>query len=297
MKHLFEILSEKTQSIQFSGGEPTLHPDFCNFVVEFSKSFDLSLVTNGSLFYTFPDYILSRFSSVQFSLYGYSPEQYKVFTGNDLGYYALIKSVDVANRLGIEYQLCVTLGKNTINQIEKYILFACEIGAKKIKFGLPSASGRSLSDYLSTRNYILEKSDINIAYREIKRLKLKYKEKIFISLWGHVDFVSNQRRKNIYDKDNLISCGAGSYTYVVSQEGKVRPCEFLPEDIFDMGDISIIYDFIKGDFHIEDFKSKIRLFRKNMNACDISLYSVCSSIEPYFNQCCVEKNEMVSLDS
>lgn len=289
MDYIYELLKGKTRFVQFSGGEPLLNHNISKYVVKFGSDFDLSLVTNGSVFNILPNEVAMKFSSVQFSLYGYSANTCAEFTHNSRAYSGIKSAVIKANQLNLNYQLCVTLGRDAIDKMEDYIKFCITIGVKKLKFGLPAAVGRAQLG-ISSSQYLLSKENINYAYKKLRGLKLKYKDDIYITLWGHVNFRNNQAENNIYGNDNLISCGAGSYTYVISQFGHIRPCEFLPEEKFDMGDLSIINDYINGDFHNSELKNKVASYRKELLNKNISLYSICSSLEPYYQSSYKEKN-------
>lgn len=46
----------------------------------------------------------------------------------------------------------------------------------------------------------------------------------------------------------LLRCGGGTSQFVISQSGKVRPCELLPESYFDIGGIEVIQQAIHGKY-------------------------------------------------
>lgn len=69
-------------------------------------------------------------------------------------------------------------------------------------------------------------------------------------------------KRNNYDiKEQVyrggLSCGAGSEELVMSCEGKIRPCHFLPENIFSVPSENALYEHIHGYFHVEHLQRAI----------------------------------------
>ena len=64
-----------------------------------------------------------------------------------------------------------------------------------------------------------------------------------IELW-------NEKNKKDFNFDIKISdglsCGAGCRSIVVSEKGIIRPCEFLPDKYFSLGDLNHYKEFIYG---------------------------------------------------
>ena len=64
------------------------------------------------------------------------------------------------------------------------------------------------------------------------------------------------------NKPILLQCGSGYRNIVISQNGKIRPCEYLPEDIFCIDDIKSIESIINGDFHKDKLKECMFKYKK-----------------------------------
>ena len=77
-------------------------------------------------------------------------------------------------------------------------------------------------------DFYLSNEDLKHAYRETRKLKKKYHGKISVAVWSHRG--DGQHFK--FDEENLtelLPCGAGAISMVISQNGEIRPCELLSE--------------------------------------------------------------------
>ena len=94
--------------------------------------------------------------------------------------------------------------------------------------------------------------EFRIAYRLMRLVHRKYNDNIEIEEWSHNGYQTSNS-KSINDLQNksyqgLLGCGSGTSQFVISQNGKVRPCELLPESYFDLGGIEVIQQAIHGKY-------------------------------------------------
>ena len=119
-----------------------------------------------------------------------------------------------------------------------------------------------------------QKETMNIIdkLRRINKGKINIREAYIAKLQGY-------KRNNDDVKEHVycggLSCGAGSEELVISSEGKIRPCHFLPESVFSIPSKNALYEHINGNFHVELLQKAIAEYidmRKNVN------YELCRGI-------------------
>lgn len=270
--------AKKTKNIQLTGGEPFVNPNLIEYIELLSKNFNISVVSNGSMLIDYPDSVLNKIDNIQFSIYGASANEYLHFTENKNGWDGLCNSIRKVNSLNINNHLSLTLSKDNLDKMDNYVEAAVSIGAKKIRFGIPSVVGRALEKD-NRELFHFNKLDIKRAYQSQRELKRKYLGYIDVEIWGHVgDWNVNNVLTNS-DNTGILSCGAGYMSYVISQNGNIRPCEFLPEDLFDICSIRNVDDIINGDFKNEELLDGICKFECILNQHDKSSDCVCQSIK------------------
>ena len=80
-------------------------------------------------------------------------------------------------------------------------------------------------------------------------------------------------------------------SYVISQSGRLRPCELLSEDFFDLGSYEKLSDYVKGDF-FTDYSGMIDKLHSHMCKYGVGLECFCSPIATFYERIKhVEKNE------
>ena len=175
-------------------------------------------MSNGAGIYRLDEALLERLSSIQVTLYGYDNESYYNFTGAKNAADAVRKSFAKINLLQFPAisTTCIVTPDNVEN-IERYIEFAIEIGVKHLTFGMSVPSGKASRNKSvnagNRRKYIEER---------IQFCANKYADDIFID--GATKSVASQKYS-----DYKFHCQAGKTIIVVSENGYIRPCIMLPE--------------------------------------------------------------------
>lgn len=279
MYKIYDIFNHKTEQIQFTGGEPFVNKNIEEYINLFSKAFKIRIATNGSLLHQVDSNIIKLLNFVQFSLYGCSSSEYFDFTKNEYGWDNLFQSVRKVSDANVDYIISVVLNQKNIHSLEDYVKAAIELNATKIKFSIPSLVGRALSDYEENKKFILTQEEMKYAYRETRRLKEKYNNKISVVVWSHragktsIPFFTEEKFKG------LLPCGAGFSSYVISQNGQIRPCEFFPEDLFNYGGIECAHKIINGDFYKEKLLNGVETFNGLLCECGAQLNNICTPLQ------------------
>lgn len=280
LKEFQHSVAGKVKEIRLMGGEPTMYPHFQDVVNAFSNDFLLSIVTNGSVLYQYSLDTIKKIDNIQVSLYGYSPESYKKNTGTD-GWNKVQKSVEKANSACVDTKGCLTLSRDAIDNFEKYIIGAIELGLKRLTFGVPSPAGRAQDAFNSEDESRFTQDDRTNIYKLMREMKLKYKSQIDLTVWQH-GMLKKEKEKIAFDEcAKCLDCGAGWYSLVISEKGCVRPCELLDDKIFNYGDINALSSIINGYFFEKELRNAIPLFESFIAKDGIFLADICPTLERY----------------
>ncbi len=283
IKYIKEEFGGKTKQLQLTGGEPFINKKIVNYITELSDLFEIRIPTNGSLLYLYDDELIKKINFVQISLYGSNPDEYQRFTGSRKSYYDVIKSIEKVNRCGVDNMLSLVLSKENLNQMEDYVKGAIAMGAKRMKFGVPSIAGRACDDLKHEKRFLLTDEDLRFAYRQSRELKRKYYNDIHIGIWSHRS--QEPKKPLIEDKKycDMLPCGAGYISYVISQHGRLRPCELLSEDFFDLGSYKTLSNYINGNFFTQ-YDDMVNKLHSHMCKFDVSLECICTPIKTLYER-------------
>ncbi len=281
--YIIQTFGEKVKQLQLTGGEPFANPNIDRYIHMLSDHFEIRIPTNGSLLYKYNDSTISKLSYVQFSLYGANSEEYEKFTRNKDAFFSLEKSIEKVNHCGVDNVLSLVLNKNNIHRMEEFVVCALKLGGKRIKFGVPSIAGRACDDMESEKKFLLSDNDLRYAYRESRNLKTKYAGKISVGIWSHR---SQEPKKPLFSGalyDKMPPCGAGYMSYVISQDGRIRPCELLPEDIFDLGNYTKLSEYIDGNF-FSDYDKMLCELQSRVCKYGLGLDCICTPIKSLYER-------------
>ncbi len=229
----YEILKNKIYDtmkgiipvIHLTGGEPTLHKQFCEIVDMFNDGYDLQLTTNGSRIVLYPIEVFKKFKSIDISLYGLSAEEYKVNTGNSDAYELVKTGCEMLSAAGINFRVTLVINNENWKQMRDYVMYALEVGAKEIAFGVPTSSGRLLNN--NSGKWYLTNETKKIIYKEFRNIREEYRDRIYIENWSRSVYYDMWKS---YPIDDSLRCGAGKNNWWVSEELNFRPCSFLPNE-------------------------------------------------------------------
>jgi MoaA/NifB/PqqE/SkfB family radical SAM enzyme len=168
------------EQIMFTGGEPTLHPDFGKLLASVA-ALDLkcSFVTNGWHFERVWPLMLEHraaLTHVSFSLDGATQEAHDHWRGEG-SFDRLVRAVSRCWASQFPFNLKVGIRRDTIPQLEALALFAARMGAGGLSFGHLMPTSIEVSD--ASALSVEERAD---AEREITLLSRIFKMRIGIDV-------------------------------------------------------------------------------------------------------------------
>lgn len=278
--YIINNFAGKTRQIQLTGGEPFLNSNISEYIEKLADYFEIRIPTNGSLLWHVDKTTLSKIGFVQISLYGCNEKEYFQFTGNENAFNNLKISISKLNECNVSNILTVILSKKNINRIEEYIITGIKLGAQRIKFGVPTAIGRA-EEKANEGIFSLSDEEMRFAYRQMRLLKTKYRNEISVGIWSHR---SQETIKPLFAGEvfnNMPPCGAGYLSYVISQNGRLRPCELLPESYFDLGDYMQLENYINGNF-FTNYNQVFSTYNSNKKQEMNGIENICKPIMTLF---------------
>ncbi len=282
VKNIEKMLRAKVRSILLTGGEPTLHPNYQEYIGLFSKTAEVYMISNGSVLYLHDPKMLKKLTHIQFSIYGCDDDEYKKMTGIHDGFSRLVKSIEFSKQNMIPIVAAVTLCDETLSHVEQFVKLAIEFGIDVIRIGIADSFGRG--KYL----YYSEKSNFsnykNVILNEILDLKLKYRNRIYIETLNIAkDHIANHSDlcENVYG--GFLLCGCGTEHIVISPSGSIRPCEMLPEMPFSIKSERGLLEHVQGDLHKQQLCDAIHEYCNSIG-CSEPSSAPCYAIEEYLKE-------------
>lgn len=225
LKRLLNYLPDPLFEIGVTGGEPTVHKDFIEITEMIAeKALRLGLNTNGILLWKLPSDIVQKYKLINISLYGTSDKEYYQVSGSKNAFSELEKSTLFLRQNGIKFKLSVLLDKDNSDRIEEYVKAAINLGAAYIQFAAKAKIGRGkeLEEWI----HYLDHAKIREVYRTIRMVHDKYRNEIDVTIWSR-EWFNNRKRENF--QNTCFSCEAGSLQWIMTENGKFKPCIILPE--------------------------------------------------------------------
>lgn len=220
--------------ILVGGGEPFIRDDFLDFL-EYSLKQGIStkVFTNGVLL---DDRICKALSKMKLtylsiSVDGTTEDEYESVRGVRALYKVKENIRNIKNSCDFPVAISVTVNNNNYLHSEKYLEFAHNCGVDRVKVRPTKPSGNILDNpsiYLRPECYL---QFITTMQKEWNR---KYKNEFRLDFsWGDSRLFYNQESDSIEVADIIFpyegyGCFAGKGSMVVSANGQVSPCGFLP---------------------------------------------------------------------
>ncbi len=195
--------------VELTGGEPTIDPEFFNYLSYSKKLFrHVSLITNGQ---KMSDKDFSRkcfdfgLREVLFSLHGYDKESHESITGIKNSWDNIIKAIDIAKEIGLIVRINCTVCNINYKNLDRLALRLKEINPKGVNF-IPlnywdggDNSGVEIP-YCDMAPYI--KQAIDIIKGHTKYINVRYMP--YCDMVGYEEFVCNwhQHSYDYWDWNN-----------------------------------------------------------------------------------------------
>lgn len=224
----------KIEQVTFTGGEPTLHPDFGKLLAVVAElGLKCSFVTNGWHFdRIWPALIEQRsvLTHVSFSIDGVTRESHDRWRGAG-SFDRVVRAFSRCWANGLPFNLKVGIRRDTLPQLEAIAIFAARMGAAGLSFGhlMPTSAGVADVSALT----LTERAE---AEREIALLARIFKMRIGIDV-------------GYYNLDPVAPCSAlAGVSANVNYRGEFSLCCNLSGFRGSNGDDDVVADLKHEDF-------------------------------------------------
>lgn len=225
-QHAIDILSQlsgKVYSLDLTGGEATLHPDFDKIVASVQNVGRLCLLTNGSTLSSISEETIRSFKEIQITLYGNSHETYAEFTNTAL-FDKVCTGIKRVVHLGIHCTVALQLRPDIIDNLQNYVSLIAGLGVRRIRFGMVQKLGRNISN----EDWDTSVDDFNRFTEAMTQVK---------QLFPDIEFQEPQwddtELSALNTAPTRIACSAGTRSIVISEQAKIRPCIYIPQKYFE----------------------------------------------------------------
>ena len=226
-KKVFDFTVDSLNEIAYTGGEPLLHPKFCEFVQNaYEKGKRIHVNTNGTLLGDIDISVLKMLNSLSVTLYGTNDNEYEMNTGNKLGYTMLEKSCKVLKRNNIKFLINILVDRQVYQRLEEHVQCAIKLGAYRIKIGKICKIGKAMdikSDEVG-HSVSFERE----VYRALRKMMKKYGDRVEFDEWERTLPFAEDNDEVIYS-NCCLACNAGNWNWAINEKGKMKPCVMCPD--------------------------------------------------------------------
>ena len=212
LRILDEMRGKGVHSLELSGGEPTMHPDF-GVILDFSlrKFGAISILTNGTT--RLADHhlpVLEEFKEklmVQVDLDGCCAREHDLLRAKEGAFDASVETIRTLASRGIRVRVAMVIHPENIQSIDKTYRLAKALGAKWFAASPVIDLGRASEDLFLTRD------QLELAIRCLD--DLAEKDPLTITSADELKRTAGKLGTN---------CGAGSRALTLGPDGQMRPC-------------------------------------------------------------------------
>lgn len=272
--------------VVFSGGEPTLNPEFLGFCADAKEcGLKTSLITNGTRFGVLDiDRLVTVLDALHVSIDSLDPNVNATLWGVEIRatledtLSALVKIGSRANELGEQIRLVL---KPTITKLNlhllKDLLLECIKRLSPFDFGLDITPFETIEDARANANLAISPSEFRTAMRDafkaymqtmgpdLPDAEVDYQAELFA--------LTNAGKAAPADKPRTLSCVPSLF---VTNTGDVYPCQALEVEEFKLGNVfeRSIDDFFDNNNFIE---LRSHMTRDHVEVCkDCELRFICT---------------------
>lgn len=211
LKILAELKSLGLRTVELTGGEPLLHPNFLEILSFCADKFSLvGVLSNGTILgkEVFEIYqSLGDRLILSISLDGPDAESHDLRRGVSGSFHRTCNNLRVLTEAGLGVRVTMSVDEGNFSLIEPTLLLARELGALAFSYSPVLPFGRGVA--WAGRGWRLDGKKVLQAEQDLIR---RYKG--FLAVFSE-DTVSDIKHEG---------CGAGYRTYAVDPQGNVRPC-------------------------------------------------------------------------
>ena len=230
-----EIVAVGKPVIILTGGEPLLRPDIFDLArYGTDKGFRMVMATNGTLITeeTIKEMKASGIQRISVSLDGPNPETHDLFRKVKGAFEGSLRGVEMAKRMGLEFQINTTITKTNLHLIADILRLAVDLGAvaHHIFLLVPTGRGKELRDQeISPSDY--EKT-LHWFYEQREKVPLQLKATCAPHYYRILRQRAKAEGKKITSKEHGLDamtrgCLGGISFCFISHIGQVQPCGYL----------------------------------------------------------------------
>jgi radical SAM protein with 4Fe4S-binding SPASM domain len=204
-------------NITLSGGEPSVHPRFIEFVRRISEAgFPITIITNGQRFAKkdfLREVLQYNIWNFQFSIEGSTAEKHDERVACPGAWGRLLQGIENALESGVRVNTNTTMTYNVVDDMFSVIDLLDEIGVPKMSIGntLPECAGRNWKVMMEYPEVVEIAEELTL-YALTKRIAFSFITPLPLCL------------KSGRTINNPSVCSAGAYSTVVDVDGTFRPC-------------------------------------------------------------------------
>ncbi|WDV46781.1 radical SAM protein [Clostridiaceae bacterium M8S5] len=273
-----DYLKGKTLNLQLTGGEPMLYDRFFDILKYSIDNFSTTITTTGALINSENIKYFNGISCIQVSLYAENEDKFDKITRSKGSFVNTLNGIKEAVNAGIYVSAACIVKKDNINNIEDIIKLAVDYKIKSLRFGVFIPSGRGI-DYKDS--WCLSEEETDNLSTNLSTLSDKYKQYIDVKAWA-----SSEQNVDIDDKYQSLSCGSGLYRWFISEKGYIKPCEFIPDEIYAVNnifdtDISKIID----NYSLNTMPLSLKQWDELLKEKNCTIKDICPVMDDYLKHC------------
>lgn len=282
-----EFLNGKSVNIQLTGGEPMLYDRFFDVLKYAIENFNTTITTTATMINSNNIKHFKGIKCIQVSLYSHNADDHDKVTKLKGSFDRTIIGIKEAVKAGIFVSGACIVTKENMNYLEDIIRVARDSGIKLMRFGrfVPVGRGTSFKDA-----WCLSENDEEKVSNELSLLSGKYKDDLDIVTWSE-----EEKAKKIAGEDNQLdkkykslNCASGLYRWFISEQGFIKPCEFMPDDIYPVDNITQKdIEQILENYNLEKLAPSLKNWEKDLKKENCTLKDICPVIEDYCKKQCV----------
>lgn len=226
---LDELKKSKLVKLTITGGEPFLRPDFPEFLREvFKRPFRFSINTNGTLITPQIVAAIKKFSSRlnEFMVSLDGPDMKTVDNQRGEGVYReLTAGISTLREAQLPFGFYCTVTSLNVDKLNETAEFGLSMGAEWVKFNNFLLAGPVLDNTM-----IPDRKAVNRAAEKLSVLAEEHSGKIQGSILDMRERALRYLSGQLPETGNhAYSCGGGRSKIAIFPDGRVTPCDHLPD--------------------------------------------------------------------
>lgn len=217
---VLDRLPATVNMIILSGGEPTLHPEFLDFVQELNRR-ELNFVVFSNGRWTDPDRLLTVLKNLAWfrgfliSLHGANPQSHDAFMGVRGAFSQTVENIRRASQAGLQVSVSTVLTRENLKELIDVTQLAFNLGVEEISFNRYLLTPARLEE---TRGRVHPLSPLQLqqAIAQIEELRSVWSDQLRIGYGPCIP--------QCFAPSASTGCSAGTASIVIDPWGNLKPC-------------------------------------------------------------------------